>query len=252
MAIDVTPGAPSEASRAAAAGTSVEMTGDPLLIETPHAKGFIIRRSAAVKIRVHVPTNSRVQINSASADVRCAGRLGEVDVNSTSGDLRLDHVSGDLKRRSASGDTQFNQVDGDLSLHAASGDVQGGSVSGGITVRSASGDTTLDAVGGSVKAQSASGDIKIGNLAVGTARIHSASGDVEIGVAAGVSVWLDLTSISGDTTSDLPVSDAAPTGGAATLSLHVRTSSGDIKVRRALVAPANPAPAGSAHTVRTL
>jgi DUF4097 and DUF4098 domain-containing protein YvlB len=173
----------------------------------------MIRRSGSINIRVHVPTNSRIQFASSSADLRCAGQVGDIEINTSSGDARIDHVAGDMRRKSASGDTQFNRIDGDLSVHSASGDVRGGTVGGGLTSRSASGDTRIDSVGESVKAQSASGEIEIDGLWSGVTRVNSASGDVQLGVAEGVSVWLDLTSISGDTRSELPVSEfARPSG----------------------------------------
>lgn len=232
--VDVRPGAIGEGPRSAAAQTKIEMDGDLLLVETPQARGFVIRRNPPVEIKIRIPLDSRVQISSASADVNCTGRYANADISTASGDVHIDHVAGDLKRNSASGDTQFNRVEGDLASHSASGDIRGGFVGGNMTLRSASGDIGIESVQGSVKAQAASGDIKIGSIIAGTARIHTASGDVELGVAEGTSVWLDLSSVSGDTSSDLAVSDSAPGGGSASLSLHVRTASGDIAVRRAM------------------
>ena len=235
VAVEIQAGALGESARAAAAETRVEMNGDLLLIETPQARGFVIRRNAPVNIKVRMPLDSRIEINTASADIHCVGRYATADVKSASGDTRIDHVTGDVNRGSASGDTQFSRIDGDLQCNSASGDVRGGAVGGNLTARSASGDTIVDAVGGSLKAQSASGDINIGTIVGGTTRVTTASGDVKLGVAEGTSVWLDLSSVSGDTTSDLAVSDAAPAGGAATLTLYVRTMSGDIAIRRAAV-----------------
>ncbi len=239
-AIDVTPGNGSEAARNAAAQTRVEMSGNLLIIEAPETRGFTIRRSPVLNIRVHVPSGSRLQFNAVSADLRSTGRLGDVEISTASGDARLDHVAGDVKRNSASGDTHFNRIDGDLSTHTASGDVRGDTIGGGLTARTASGDVSINAIGGSVKAQSASGDIEIESLRLGVTRISSVSGDVELGVAEGTPVWLDLSSISGDTRSELPVSDAAPAGGSAALNLHARTVSGDITVRRSRPATAPP------------
>jgi predicted membrane protein len=67
----------------------------------------------------------------------------------------------------------------------------------------------------------------------GTVRANSASGDVTIGVAAGIGVWLDLTSISGDTRTDLTMPTGHADQSAAALNLQVRTVSGDIDVHRA-------------------
>jgi len=232
--VTVRPGASGDAARAAAAETRVEMDGDLLLVETPQARGFIVRRTPPVEITVRLPVDSRAEVHTASADVKCTGRLGAAEIKTASGDVRVDEVAGDLTRNSASGDTQFATVGGDLAATSASGDVRGGYVAGNVTSRSASGDTTIEIVGGSLKAQSASGDIKIGSITAGTARVSTASGDVELGVAQGTSVWLDLSSVSGATVSDLNVTDAAPAGGSASLNLHVRTASGDISVRRAV------------------
>jgi hypothetical protein len=245
--VDVAPATTAEASRIAAAQTRIEMNGDLLMIETPQQHGLLIRRSAPVNIRLHVPTNSRLQYSAASADIRCDGILSGIDANSASGDVSVDQISGDMQRKAASGDTEFNVVGGDLSVNSASGDVRGGVVGGAMTARSASGDIRIDAVAGSVRAQSASGDIEIERLAAGVARINSASGNVQVAVAEGVSVWLDLSSISGDARSELPMRETAPTGGAAALSLHVRTASGDITVRRSTYRgpmPATPMPPG--------
>jgi DUF4097 and DUF4098 domain-containing protein YvlB len=235
--VDVRPGSPGDAARQAAAETIVEMTAEGLIVETPQARGFLVRRSPALNITVRLPSDSRIMVRSASADITCEGRLASADINSASGDLSIEHVAGDFERHSASGDTQFRRVDGNMNSNSASGDVRGGAVGGDFTSKSASGDLTLDAVGGSVRAASASGDVHVGNLSRGTTNIHSASGDVFLGVAEGTAVWMDVSTLSGDTRSDLNVSDSSPTGGGTALELTVRTASGDITIRRATAAP---------------
>jgi DUF4097 and DUF4098 domain-containing protein YvlB len=248
VVVDVRPGNSSDAARQAAAETIVEMTADGLIIETPQARGFIVRRSPSVDVTVRLPTDSRIMARTASADVTADGRLGSADVNTASGDLRIEHVAGDLRRHSASGDTHFRRVDGTVNADGASGDVRGGVVVGDFTSKSASGDVIIEAVGGSVRATSASGDFQLGNVARGQLNIHSASGDVVIGVAEGAGVWMDVSTISGDTRSELNVSDSAPTGSGATLELSIRTVSGDVVIRRATSAPAQPQTANGAAT----
>jgi hypothetical protein len=240
VAVQVEPGTSGEAARTAADNTVVEMNGDQLLIETPQARGFIIRRTPPINIWVRVPRGSSLTLRSASADQFCDGEYAGADVNSASGDLHIEYVTGDMTRHAASGDMQFGRIDGSLSVNAASGDVHGDTVGGDLNVKSASGDVTLGAVGGSVRVTTASGDIKLGNLATGTTRIHAASGDVQLGVNEGTALFMDLSSASGDTRSDLPVGDAPSASTGPELSLHVRTASGDIKVYRAVSGPAWP------------
>jgi hypothetical protein len=248
--VDVRPGNSSEAARQSAADTFVEMNGDTLVVETPQARGFLVRRTPSLDVAVRIPLDSRLMVRTASADVFCEGRVATADVNTASGDLQIDQVAGDLTRNAASGDTQFGVVGGSMSCNSASGDVRGRSVGGDLTSKSASGDTLVDAVGGSVRATTASGDIEVGNLARGSTSIHSASGDVQLGVAPGTAVWMDVSTISGDTRSDLNVSDSSPTGSSATLELNVRTVSGDVTIRRSTTAPAEPS-ASSTHIPAT-
>ena len=246
VVVDVRPGNSSDAARQAAAETIVEMTADGLIIETPQARGFIVRRSPSVNVTVRLPTDSRIMARTASADVTVDGRLASADVNTASGDLRIEHVTGDLRRHSASGDLHFRRVDGALNADGASGDVRGGIVGGDLTTKSASGDVIVESIGGSVRASSASGDFQLGNVARGQTNIHTASGDVLIGVAEGTAVWMDVSTISGDTRSELSVSDSSPTGSSATLELSIRTVSGDVIIRRATSSPARPNTASAA------
>jgi DUF4097 and DUF4098 domain-containing protein YvlB len=235
--VDVQPGNNSDAARTAAATTRVEFDGTELTIEVAQARGFVIRRTAPLHITVRVPVDSRLNLRSASADMTCAGRFGDTSVNCASADVRIEEIAGALECHTASGDVYAERIAGDATLVLASGDMRLGRIGGDLNARTASGDLTVERIDGSVKASTASGDIKIGTIAQGEARIHTASGDVSVGVAEGTAVYLDLNTASGDTTSELAVSDAPPTGAAANLNLYVRTASGDIKVRR------SPAPA---------
>jgi DUF4097 and DUF4098 domain-containing protein YvlB len=236
--VTVEPARSNEAGRAAAEGTRVEMNGNTLTVETPNSKGFgFVRRSSDLNISIRVPADSELAAESASADMFFEGRYTAATVKSASGDLRLEHVSGDLERHSASGDSEIGRVGGNASITKASGDLRMDAVGGDLAIKSASGDITVGSVGASARVSTASGDIRIDSLTRGEARLNAASGDINVGVAEGTAVWLDLNSASGDSRSELPVSDASPTGVAPTLTLHVRTASGDINVRRA--APTN-------------
>jgi DUF4097 and DUF4098 domain-containing protein YvlB len=84
-----------------------------------------------------------------------------------------------------------------------------------------------------VRASSASGDVAIGVARRGTVEINSASGDVAVGVASGVGVWLDVSTMSGSTSTDLDVGEQPPPSGA-DLRLTARTMSGDVQITRAL------------------
>ena len=62
--------------------------------------------------------------------------------------------------------------------------------------------------------------------------MRSVSGDVEIGVARGTRVYLDVSSTSGETVSELDMSGVSEAGGT-DMELQVDTVSGDIRITRA-------------------
>jgi len=151
----------------------------------------------------------------------------------------LGEVAGTLSATLSSGDLRVDRIAGDFVGHTASGDLTVGPIDREVTATTASGDVRLGDCGGSVAARTASGDISVDSVQSGDIKIHSASGDVRIGVRPGTGVWLDLNSASGATRSELAVADAPaaePTG--STVTLRVRTASGDILVRRAQPTPA--------------
>ena len=228
-AVHVTPADGSEASREAAEHTLVTFSGDTLRVETPERSGWL--RRGRVRVELRVPTDSRLRADLGSADVRTDGQLASAVVHTGSGDATLRGTIGDLTVESGSGDVRVGVVDGALRIKSGSGDVSADTVSGPVTVKVASGDIRIAAVSGAVEVSSASGDIGLGAVRSGDVKINSASGDVSVGVPTGTAVWLDLSTVSGSTDSDLAMTGAAPEGGAA-LTLRAHTVSGDISVRR--------------------
>ena len=72
-----------------------------------------------------------------------------------------------------------------------------------------------------------SGDLTIRTAHRGKLTAKGASGDVQIGVPAGVPVWTDLTTVSGDIRSGLE-GVGEPEEGADHIELRAKTVSGDI------------------------
>lgn len=210
---------------------TVDLRGDELVVEAPD-RGFGLRRRApGLHIEALVPTDSSLRITVASADVRATGRYGRIDVASASGDIELEDATGELAVKTASGDLKAGDVGGTAKINAASGDITLGRCTGDVTVNAASGDVTVAEALGSVTARTASGDVLVRRAHAGELKVNTASGDVQVGVATGIGVYLDLTSVSGDTTSNLDMAGDQPAG-STDLTLTVRTLSGDIRVDR--------------------
>jgi DUF4097 and DUF4098 domain-containing protein YvlB len=233
--VEITPYGTSEGAREAAANTRVEMQGDTLVVEPPTGGGWLWRRDWRVRMLVRVPLDSGLHVRSASADVHIEGRWAEGGVHTASGRLSVAEVTGALNAHTASGDVQVGRVGGGLQARSASGDLVVGAIGGESSLTTASGDIRIGDAAGSVTVRTASGDVELRQAHSGEVRMNSASGDLVIGVAPGTLVHLDLTTVSGDTRSDLAVENAPPpTDKGAGLGINARTVSGNISVVRAV------------------
>jgi DUF4097 and DUF4098 domain-containing protein YvlB len=167
------------------------------------------------RVSVRGPHRSELDANVASADVEARGTFGDVEVNSASGDVEVD------------------LVEGRLHVNTASGDVAARHVSGEARVNSASGDVALHEAESDVRVRTASGDVELRSVASGKVDVQSASGDVQVGIRQGSTVYIDASSMSGDMSSELEVSDTPPASDGPAVDFRARTMSGDVTVRRA-------------------
>ncbi len=207
--------------------TRVELSADGtrLDVEAPERRFGSASRLAMI---IRLPVGSLANVRTASADVTCRGSLGRLEAATASGDIAADRIDGDVTVTTASGETTLGTVTGSVECKSASGDVRADTVHGGCRTNSASGDVHVGACGGDVLARTASGDVQLRQAERGSIDITTMSGDVKIGVRRGTVVWLDLSTLSGRTRSDLEHQDSAPPEDGDVLSISVRTMSGDI------------------------
>lgn len=196
-------------------------------------RGLFKRLRGEVRARVSVPVGAEVELSTASADIEGRGEFGALEANTASGDVDFELVGGAAQVNSASGDVKISRVQGDLTANTASGDLEIGYVGGNAKVRSASGDVSIDEAEASLKIQTASGDLKASSVREGDVVLQTASGDIEIGVKKGSKLWIDARSMSGDTSSEFDVGEAAPEGEGPLVEIQATAMSGDISVSRA-------------------
>jgi DUF4097 and DUF4098 domain-containing protein YvlB len=227
----------------------VEQHGNKISVIMPKNKGGFFGRKGQVRARVHVPHESSLKIDTASADIEARGLFGTAHVNSGSGDMQLDRIAaGDLK--AGSGDVEVEEVTAEIKVKTGSGDVTLGPVGGACDVMAGSGDVVLDTVEGALKVKTGSGDVVVGvggdrvevmagsgdlqikQVSRGEVFAKTGSGDVMIGVAAGTAAYLDIQTVTGDVRSSLDTT-ASPADGDATVSINVVSGTGDVVLQRA-------------------
>jgi DUF4097 and DUF4098 domain-containing protein YvlB len=193
----------------------IEFRRNEIVVEIEWKKMFRANFVRDHRLEIYAPNGSQLDAHTASGDVEGRGTFGEVSVDTASGDVRLERVEGRFESNTASGDVQVEFVGGALRVNSASGDIDLGEIESDAKIRTAS------------------GDIQIRSAVKGKIDVNSASGDVQIGIRRGSSVYIDASSMSGDMTSEMDVSDAPPVSDGPSVDFRARTMSGDVTVRRA-------------------
>ena len=207
-------------------------SGPARLVVTQRGEGRVWRKSRQVDVAVTVPEATRLHVEGSSVDLRAEGALTSLVFRAASGDADVDEVRQALDLRTASGDLRARSVGGPVTVATASGDVWVDTVRGDVTARTSSGDVSLGDSVGAVRITTASGDVALSNAGAGVTEVRTVSGDVQVGVAPQTRAHLDVSSLSGDTSSELPVSDEPMGHDAPELELRVTSTSGDVRIRR--------------------
>jgi DUF4097 and DUF4098 domain-containing protein YvlB len=192
-----------------------------------------------VRVAVTAPAGVHAQLRTASADARLMGELGSIDGASASGTVIAEDVSGNVTFKTASGDITVDSIGGDAYLNTVSGDIRLGAAGGRTRAKLVSGDAEVGRAAGDVTVDSVSGDVAVRSVNRGETTVKSVSGDITVGVDSGTKVWLDVSSMSGDTRSDLDPSDG-PVDSVESLRVKATSTSGDVRIKRS----AAPATAG--------
>jgi DUF4097 and DUF4098 domain-containing protein YvlB len=230
--VEVRPRDPSRASDVRAAEHARIDFRHGKLTVSAGPKILALGRGGAVEIDIELPSQSRLNASSASADVYADGVLTDCRFSTASGDAHLDAVEGNIKADTASGDIEVQSVVGNASISTASGNTTIGQLDGDLKFQAASGGITIGQLRGNARAQTASGSVAVAAAVNGGFVAMTSSGEVEIGIPEGTAARLDLATSSGVVSNTLESSDG-PAEGDETLAVRARTASGDIIVCRA-------------------
>lgn len=214
----------------------------------PSGRTGFFRSEPSYDVRIVVPTGTEVATRTGSADVTITGAVGtsqlrtgsgEINAEALAGPAQIESGSGDIKVgvatagiqiKSGSGDIRIDQAGAATAISTGSGDTHIGTAAGPVAVKSGSGDLALDESREDVAFSTGSGDLLVGTTYRGKVSAKGASGDVQIGVASGVPVWTDISTLTGDISSDL-AGAGEPEPGADYLEIRTKSVSGDVVLR---------------------
>ncbi|MCW2794256.1 MAG: hypothetical protein JWO76_3354, partial [Nocardioides sp.] len=223
----------------------VDQSGSQVSVVAPKMRTGFLSGDSRLDVRVTVPTDSDLAIKTASADILVEGRVASAKVKSGSGDVQSDTFSGPAVIETGSGDIRVEEAGDELRIKSGSGDVVVGHAASGVVVSTGSGDVEIGTATGPALVKTGSGDLKVveaqtdvslttgsGDLVIGTANrgrltAKGASSDIRVGIPAGIPVWTDVSTVSGEIHSSL-TGTGEPRDGADHIEVRAKTVSGDI------------------------
>ncbi|MEV4740030.1 DUF4097 family beta strand repeat-containing protein [Streptomyces sp. NPDC049555] len=232
----------------AAEQTEITYAGGVLTVRTPKPR-YLVGRTGTVDVTIELPTDSRVDMTGAWAQVLGEGRLGEVRVKTSSGDVRLD-ATGPLTLTASHGSITVDRVEGAAEITTSSGSLRVGTVVGSAVLKNSHGTTTVDAATGELRVRGANGDIEIrraegsvaattahgtvrvGDVARGSVQLETSYGAIEVGIRQGTAAWLDVSSGFGQVRNTLAASES-PAETDDTVEVRARTRYGNVDILRA-------------------
>ena len=231
--VEVEPSDPAKPSDVtAAARTGVEYANGVLEIKAHKGRKRFRGGGESIEVRIEVPTGTRLRGQSGLGGVRCSGTLGDCRYKTGLGDITIEEVAGEVELTTGLGEVRVGWIGGLTTVTNGNGDTWIGEVVGDLQVKAANGRIAVDQARAAVTAKTANGDICLDGVARGAIVAETALGKVDVAVRSGVAAWLDLHTGFGHVRNLLDASER-PGPSEETVELRVRSSFGDITVRRA-------------------
>jgi DUF4097 and DUF4098 domain-containing protein YvlB len=223
----------------------VRQDGDQVSVIAPKLRTGFLGGDHRLEMTITVPSDSTLAIKTGSADVTARGsyRSGKVKsgsgdvaieifdgpafVETGTGDVRIDTADEDLRVKSGSGDVHLQYAGGSVVISTGSGDVAIGTNNAPAVIKTGSGDLNVVESRHDVAMTTGSGDFVVRSASRGRLTAKGASGDVHVGIPAGVPVWTDISTVSGEIRSSLQGA-GEPEAGADHVEVRAKVVSGDI------------------------
>lgn len=223
----------------------VERSGDEVTVIAPRQRTGFLRGDSDLDVVATIPSRSDLAVRTGSADVTVRGTVSACHLKTGSGDVLLESLDSPSTVETGSGDVRIDTARAELRIKSGSGDIALGHVAAALSVSTGSGDVEISTSEGPAAVKTGNGDLRVldarsdvslttgsGDLVIDTARrgrlsAKGASTDIRVGIPAGIPVWTDVTTVTGQIHSDL-AGAGEPQAGADHVELRAKTVSGDI------------------------
>ncbi len=186
-------------------------------------------RGGRAYVRARVPAGARLDLTSASGDIKVTVPIDRLEASTASGDIGFDSAVR-LQVKTASGSVRGNRVEGEARCVTASGDVAIARLEDRADLSTASGDIGIDHASGDTSCASLSGDIRIDRFDGPSLNAKSMSGSIRLGIPHRTRLDLDANSLSGKIRLPIPSPDPAPPE--REVRVTARLGSGDLLIDR--------------------
>ena len=223
----------------------VERSGDEITVVAPRQRTGFLSGDADLDVVATIPSRSDLTVRTGSADISARGTVGACHVKSGSGDVLLECLADPSTVETGSGDIGVEDARAALRIKSGSGDIALGRIAAAVAVSTGSGDVEITTGDGPASVKTGSGNLRVvgahsdvslstgsGDLVIDSANrgrfsAKGASGDIRVGIPAGVPVWTDLSTVTGQIRSNL-TGAGEPEPGADHVELRAKSVSGDI------------------------
>jgi DUF4097 and DUF4098 domain-containing protein YvlB len=198
-------------------------------------------------LEIHVPSGSRIDIDSFGARIEVSGVSGSVNADTVNGSVTVSGTSREVTASSVNGAVTVSgspkrvhaeAVNGDVTVSGASGEIEASTVNGQVTVSGATFEkASLEAVSGGISFE--------GDLAPhASLSLNTVSGGVEISLPAKASAQFSITTFSGSIENGLSADQPEKAGrwtsqkelaftlGTGSADVSIETLSGGIVLRK--------------------
>ncbi|MGW3917204.1 DUF4097 family beta strand repeat-containing protein [Streptomyces sp. NPDC005070] len=132
----------------AAERTTVACADGVLRITAPGTGSGLLGATGSLDVTIRFPAGSRVEAKTASAELRCEGRLGDIAFDGAWRHIRIDEAAS-LRLTASEGDVEVGRLEGPARISTARGDIRiAEAVRGTLTLNTQLGDITVTAAPG--------------------------------------------------------------------------------------------------------